>query len=202
MIRFVPVKWVVVAVALLVGLPFLALQHFGEPNLYGNFFRSVTVAVLLLTLINSLGLWRIFWRLCPGWFNRRIFPDLQGTYEGTLISNWNGGTEIPGAKLIIRQTLLHIKVKQITGESYSFSKIADIVHFDRDVNLFKLFYIYFNEPRDSVRDRSLPHIGAADLSINIRGREISLEGRYFNDPKIRATTGEMRFTRVSREAEF
>jgi hypothetical protein len=202
MIRFIPVKWLVTAIALLVGLPFLALQHFGEPNPYGNFFRSVTIAVLLLTVINSLGLWRVFWWLCPGWFNRRIFPDLQGTYEGTLISNWNGGTEIPGAKLIVRQTLLHIKVKQITGESQSFSKIADIVHFDRDVNLFKLFYIYFNEPRDLVRDHSLPHVGAADLSICVRGKGISLEGRYFNDPKIRTTTGEMHFTRVSREADF
>ena len=202
MIRFIPLKIIVIVIALSVGLPFVILQYFFEPELLRNFFRSVTIAVFLLTIINSAGLWRWLWCINPGWFNKHLFPDLQGTYEGTLISHWEGGTEIPGAKLIIKQSLLHIKVKQVTDESYSFSKIADIVHFDRDINLFKLFYIYLNEPRDSVRDRSLPHVGAADLSIHIRGKEISLEGRYFNDPKIRTTTGEMDFTRVSKEAEF
>jgi hypothetical protein len=202
MIRFIPAKWGVATIAFLVLVPFLVLQQFGEPNLCNNFFRSVTIAVVLLTTINSLGLWRIFWWLHPRWFNQHIFPDLQGTYKGKLIPSENGRPEIPDAKLIIRQTLLHIKVKLITDESVSFSKIADIVHFDREVNLFKLFYIYYNDPRDSVRDRSLPHIGAVDLRINIRGKEISLEGRYFNDPKSRTTTGEMHFTRVSSEAEF
>jgi hypothetical protein len=202
MIRFIPLKFSVGTIAFLVLVPFLVLQQFGEPNLYNNFFRSVSIAVVLLTTINSLGLWRIFWWLRPRWCNQHIFPDLQGTYKGKLISSWNGHPEILDAKLIIRQTLLHINVKLITDESVSFSKIADIVQYDREVNLFKLFYIYNNDPRDSVRDRSLPHIGAADLSIKIRGKEISLEGRYFNDPKIRVTTGEMHFTRVSSEAEF
>ncbi len=202
MIRFVPLKVIVIVVAIFVGLPFFLLQQFYEPHLVRNFFRAVTIAVVLLTAINSMGLWRCIWRIKPSWFNKNIFPDIQGTYTGKLISSYNGGTEIPDASLIVKQSLLHIKVKQVTGESYSFSKIADIVHFDRDMNIFKLYYIYLNEPKDSVRDRSLPHIGAADLSITIRGKDVGLEGRYFNDPKSRATAGEMHFKRTSHHAEF
>lgn len=202
MIRFIPLKVIIVVIAIFVGLPFFLLQQFYDPELIRNFFRSVTIAVVLLTAINSMGLWRSLWRINPKWFNRNIFPDIQGTYSGKLISSYNGGTEIPDASLIVKQSLLYIKVKQVTGESHSFSKIADIVHFDRDMNMFKLYYIYLNEPRDSVRDRSLPHIGAADLSIILDGKDISLEGRYFNDPKSRATTGEMQFTRTSHQADF
>lgn len=201
MIRFIPLRWVIIFIGVLVLIPFLILQNFYEQQHINNFFKSVTIAVPILSLIESFGLWRWLWRIHPRFFNTHIFPDIQGTYEGTLISSWNGRTEIPGAKLIIKQSLFCLKIKQISSESISFSKIADIVHFDKDLNIFKLYYIYLNEPRDSARDRSLPHIGAADLTISINDI-IILDGRYFNDSKSRVTTGEMNFKRIDKKANF
>ena len=201
MIRFLPIKWIVSVIAILVLLPF-AYLHNGGADLFASFSKSVGVAVIALLIINSLGLWRYTWRLFPSWFNRRICPDLQGTYKGTLTSSWEGGMEIPDVKLVIRQNLLYIKVKQISGESVSFSEIADLMHVDRNEGLFRLVYVYKNEPKDSVQDRSLPHFGVATLSVGMKNKRLCLDGRYFNDSRIRQTTGEMHFQRTSNNANF
>lgn len=201
MIRFIPQKLVIGLIGAAVALPMFGLIILSGLPPLNSFFTSVSIAVVILTAINSLGLWRILWKLSPTWFNRHIFPDLQGTYVGTVSSTWNNGIEIPDVRLVVKQTLLHMKVMQKTKESTSFSRIADLVRIDPDVQAFKLVYVYFNEPRDKVLERSLPHAGVADLNITIEN-DITLTGRYFNDPAIRATRGEMLFMRISQEANF
>ncbi len=201
MIKFIPVKFIVALIFVLGLIAYFVFDHFDKSSLYNTVSKAIAAVTLIIVFVDSTGTWRFIWKLHTRWFNENICPDLQGTYEGKLISSWNGGTEIPNAKLIIKQTLFRITVKQITGESHSYSKIADIIRFDYENKLYKLYYIYLNEPRDSVQDRSLPHSGAADLRIII-GKNISLEGRYFNDPKIRSTTGEMHFQRISKDSTF
>lgn len=148
--------------------------------------QAVTIYAVLFLLFEKY-LWR--WHALNGWLVK--IPDLQGTWEGELISTWvNPETgEKPNpipTKLVIKQTFNKIECYLYTEESSSYSMAADFFRAMGDQIL--LSYTYTNRPRQSVRERSEVHDGAALLRITDSGKGLS--GEYWSSRK---TTGEMKF---------
>ncbi len=121
------------------------------------------------------------------------FPDLEGTWQGTLRTTWRDPEtdmslgSIP-AILVIRQTLTSVNCVLHTEESVSYSSAALLTE-DNDNKVKQLSFNYANRPRATVRDRSEQHDGAAILNI-ISTPNRELRGEYWTNRK---TTGEMTF---------
>jgi|SRR6266851_2110967 len=122
------------------------------------------------------------------------FPDLQGTWQGTLQTTWQDpdtSKPLPPIPviLVIKQSFDAISCVMYTQESISYSDAAILIQED-DSGLKKLSYVYTNTPGLAARGRSPIHHGAAILRI-ITTQERSLQGEYWTNRK---TTGELTLT--------
>lgn len=143
----------------------------------------------ILTIIFSEWGWRI--PVFQKWLV--LVPNLNGTWKGTLQTDWKNPEtgEVPGpidAILVIKQNLYHISIVQMTRESKSWSRSA-AVNIDSGNQLKILDFVYSNKPRVSVQDRSTAHEGACSIEI-IDKPSRRLLGKYWTDRK---TKGEMDF---------
>ncbi len=138
--------------------------------------------------------WR--WKAFQGWLVP--FPDLQGTWAGTILSTWrDSATEtikspIP-VLLVIRQSFSSLNCVMFSKESTSSSCAAQAIG-EEGSGQPQLCFIYSNRPRTSVRDRSQNHDGAAILKLVKKPKRV-LEGQYWTDRK---TTGEIQVLFKSR----
>ncbi len=128
-----------------------------------------------------------------------LIPDLNGTWEGEIRSSWvNPETDTKIAPIpsiiSIKQSLFCISCVARTGEMKSYSFLAGFI-LDQDQQKRFLSYSYDSDPLPLVRDRSSPHKGTALLEIEGED-DLRLNGEYWT---ARKTTGEMTFTRVSKE---
>lgn len=154
---------------------------------------NAIVAHGFLYLIFKKWFWR--WRIFGGWLIP--FPDLQGTWEGTLSSTFvsrKTGKKLPpiAAVFVIKQTFDSVSITMNTGESSSYSQGAVFLK-ERGAN--RLRYTYTNRPDPAVRHQSEIHDGAADLRI-IESPELALEGEYWTGRK---TTGSIKLKLKSRD---
>jgi hypothetical protein len=144
----------------------------------------VTVYVILSVLFTKW-LWR--WRIFKGWLVP--FPDLQGTWQGELRSNWkdprtgNVPPPIPMI-LVIRQSFVSISCVMYTSESESYSTAAQM---DESTGVVRLNYNYTNRPKATLLDRSTMHDGAASLRV-VTTPQAALEGPYWTS---RCTAGDI-----------
>lgn len=149
----------------------------------------------ILLLAFTTWAWRL--RFLQGWLVP--YPDLEGTWEGTLESTWvdpTTGLRKPAIPivLVIKQSFSSISCTMHTQESTSFSNAAQIST-DDESGIVRLSYNYTNRPKATVRDRSEIHDGAAILRI-VTEPQRALEGEYWTSRK---TTGDMRLTFKSRK---
>ncbi len=149
----------------------------------------------ILLLVFTTWLWRL--PLFQGWLVP--YPDLEGTWTGTLESTWvdpgTGQRKAPlPIVLVIKQSFSTLGCVMYSEESTSFSNAAQISTDDED-GILRLSYNYTNRPNASVRDRSEIHDGAAILRV-ITGTRRALEGEYWTSRK---TTGDMRLSFRSRK---
>jgi len=138
------------------------------------------------------------WRKFPA-IARKTFPDLNGTWEGTLVSTWiDPETKKPSppipVTIWIRQTLFSVSIKLRTGESTSHSTRC-VLEAEPDAGRFRVWYSYDNRPRAEVAHRSARHEGVAWLEMDIDADPSRLAGQYYTD---RRTTGDIDVRRVSR----
>lgn len=145
--------------------------------------QVVTADLLFAGFFMQWG-WR--WKWLQGWLVP--FPDLNGTWEGKLKTNWtnsDGKTPEPiSVILTIRQSFGHISCVMRTAEMESHS-YAEGFCIDRERQVRQLCYSYTSRPSVSLRDRSTPHDGT--MLFNILGQPIQkLEGEYWTQ---RQTTG-------------
>ena len=125
------------------------------------------------------------------------FPDLNGTWEGELVTTWKdpdtGATppSIP-ATVSIRQTLFSTAVSLHTGESHSHSTRCQL-EADRGAQIYRVWYSYDNRPRAEVSHRSARHEGVAWLELDLSEDQDRLVGQYFTD---RRTRGDMDLRRT------
>jgi SMODS-associating 2TM, beta-strand rich effector domain len=142
--------------------------------------------------------WRFVWRKFSA-LNRMVFPDLNGTWEGTLVSSWiDPATNQPKrpipAKFWITQNLFDMTVRMRTGESTSYSTryFAEANH---GLQVFRLWYSYDNQPKAQFAWRSARHEGVAWLELDLATDASTLRGQYFTQRK---TLGDIEIKRISR----
>lgn len=152
-------------------------------NLFCYAGEAIAIASILMVIFN-----RFAWRW--GFINKFIdTPVLAEEYEGTFTSDWKDERKQKDAKLEVKQTFLDISIIYKTDESRSFSVVSTI---DTIGGTKRIAYIYQNEPRAELFDRSSIHKGTAELWVEENGK---LSGNYYTD---RETRGSMEFRPVSR----
>ncbi|WP_417377278.1 hypothetical protein [Gimesia maris] len=168
----------------------LALWMQGQPVLSLSFIRPFGIVVGLVCGIAAVfNKWAWAWPIFRGWFVDR--PDLRGTWEATLISDWTDPTT--GEKIgpitgyvVVRQTLASLSVRLMTSESRSHS-ISHGITKEAD-EIFRMAVVYRNEPEIELQGkRSEIHHGSLWLEILGEGPEC-MKGHYWTD---RGTRGGM-----------
>lgn len=146
--------------------------------------------VLLVAGVFVAQAWR--WKIFCGWLVP--FPDLNGTWHGTIQTTWKNPEtgEIPGpipVILTIKQSFIRISCVMRTAEMTSRSFLADF-WLDGDEQIRMLGYSYHSFPLPSIRERSQPHDGT--IVFELVGYPIEkLKGTYWT---ARKTTGEVALT--------
>lgn len=172
---------------------------------FGGTLSPPKLASLIVTLIGSVlvaivnSTWRWLWRRFP-LIQRKTFPDLNGVWQGTLISTWidpqTGQPKSPiPTTIMVRQSLLSISVSLRTGESTSYSTRVLLEAF-RETERFRIWYSYNNDPQAQFQHRSSPHEGVAFLELDAGNDMNRLTGRYYT---MRKTTGDIDVSRISDE---
>lgn len=136
----------------------------------------------------------LLWHLQIGSIHFSEIPDLRGTWVGVVKSSYQGGTEVRGVLMYIRQTWLKLSVQLETANSRSLSTMASI----NTLNSYEpgLKYEYVNEPSALSVQTMQPHRGTNHLRLEPDG--ITLKGDYFTN-RNRLNYGEMVFRLVSRK---
>jgi len=175
---------------LILGLAFLTyLLLFLVNQDISNIKISIALKDLTSTISINAVFWLIFakffwkWKLFYGWLVP--FPNLNGTWEATLISNNDKEKVIP-AKVLIKQSFFTITIRLKTEESESFS-ISASFDIDKDRDIYQLFYTYTNLPRATVRGHSQIHYGTVILRYD-SCPVTKMTGEYWTS---RETTGEI-----------
>ena len=157
---------------------------------------SVTVLeIAFILVINRI--WRWAWRNAPQ-LNVWIFPDLNGTWRGTLSSTWiDPDTKLPidpiEATIAIKQDWRRVDVRLQTEEADSRST-RFWLEADRPFQRYRIWYGYDHEPHQAARPRNQPHDGFAYLEVEWEDEPEVLRGSYYTSRK---TSGDMEFRRVS-----
>ncbi|EKO3903017.1 hypothetical protein KW523_01615 [Vibrio fluvialis] len=148
--------------------------------------KVVTTDLLLIAAFVKWG-WKLRW--FRGWLVP--FPNLNGTWTGSIYSHWKhpetGERPAPiPVMLTINQSFFHISCVMHTGEMRS-NSYSEGFMIDSDRQIKQLAYSYASKPRLSVSERSIPHDGTGVFQI-IEKPSLKLEGRYWTE---RCTTGEI-----------
>lgn len=154
----------------------------------------VTIFVLLRLGFTNIA-WR--WPIFRGWLVP--YPDLQGTWKGTLQTTWKDPKtkKVPPPIpmiLVITQSFDTISCVMHTQESDSFSTAAAF-HRDDGDGTITLSYIYTNRPEVTIRGRSVIHDGAARLKVISKPKR-ELRGEYWTN---RGTKGSISLKFYSEE---
>lgn len=139
-------------------------------------------------------LWR--WKRLQVWLVP--FPDLNGTWQGHIHTNWKdseGKTPSPIPTILtIKQSFGRLSCVMRTEEMESHSYLEGFC-IDKDAQIRRLCYSYSSKPKTALRERSTPHDGT--ILFNIIGTPVSkLEGEYWTQ---RQTTGTVTLTFRTKE---
>lgn len=162
-----------------------------------NPFTLATVRWISGGLTSITLFWAVFFRWGWKWpLLKRIFPkpDLNGTWFGTLTSDWTdeNGNGIPPLEfaIVLRQSFLYIHATTFTDKfiarSYAESLVLETT---RGIKL--LAYLYAQDTTSPGEENNRE--GAAELRV-IESTPPVLEGRYWSNSK---TNGRIKVSRVS-----
>ncbi|MBS1725462.1 MAG: hypothetical protein JST51_01990 [Armatimonadetes bacterium] len=149
----------------------------------------------LITTIVSVfeqSLWKL--RFLHPWLVK--VPNLNGTYAGTLSSDWTDpqtGNKVGAVDsfISVHQTLSEVTVRLFTEQSASVSVASSLA--DTKDGIWNLVFVYRNEPVLSIQKESRIHHGGARLTVEGKNQGI-LIGNYWTD---RNTIGELQFEKKS-----
>jgi hypothetical protein len=184
---------------LFILLVFSGLIWFGVATASGlnmqylfDFMRPIpTVVTADLILVGLFMKWLWRWKRLQGWLIP--FPDLNGTWQGHIRTNWKdveGKTPGPiPTMLTIKQSFGRMSCVMRTREMESHSYLEGFC-IEKDAQVRRLCYSYTSRPKAALRDRSTPHDGT--MLFNIIGQPVrKLEGEYWTQ---RQTTGTVTLT--------
>jgi hypothetical protein len=146
------------------------------------FFRgasfSITVVTLFWTFYFAYG-WRLYG------FNQIFYrPDLNGTWKGSIISDWkdpNGNTIAPKEiYIVIRQNFLRIHFTTFTETfvGYSYSETFNL---KKETGLKNVAYLYRKDTSQSNEDDLRE--GATELRLIHDNNFKKLDGKYWTNTK-------------------
>lgn len=152
-------------------------------------YKTIPILLVLCWIFTKFG-WK--WQIFQSWLVP--FPDLNGTWEGTIQTTWKNPKtgETPGpipVILTIKQSFAKISCVMRTGEMTSRSYLAGF-WVDSDEQLKMLGYCYTSKPSTTVAERSQPHDGTITFEV-IENPASKLKGTYWTERK---TTGEVILT--------
>jgi len=165
-----------------------------------NFFDFIkpipTVVTVDLIVIGIFLKWIWRWRWLQSWLIP--FPDLNGTWQGQIQTNWkNEQGTTPGpipALLTIKQTFGRISCVMRTAEMESHSYVEGF-YINKERQIRQLCYSYTSKPYTGLRDRSTPHDGT--ILFKIIGKPVhKLEGEYWTE---RNSTGKVELTFLTKD---
>ena len=156
---------------------------------YGWLISAPTVGAAFVALLGIFNVWAWRWR----WLHligAVGTPVIDGTYEGTLRSNF-AGTVVP-VRVVVDQRWLGILVRfEVLGTTSSTStSLTAAVHAEGHHDA-RLTYTYSNRIRPGIADDDMAdHDGTADVTVTPEGL---MYGRYFN---LRGRQGVMELGRI------
>lgn len=162
-----------------------------------DFVKPIPIVVTVdLIVIGFFLRWIWRWRCLQGWLVP--FPDLNGTWQGKIQTNWKNEQGVtPGTIpviLTINQTFGRISCVMRTAEMESRS-YKEGFQIDKDRQIKQLCYSYTSKPKSSLRERSTPHDGT--ILFNIIGKPVDkLVGEYWTE---RHTTGRVTLSFYTKE---
>lgn len=133
---------------------------------------TTTSIVAVISMIYAKWLWRY------NPFDKT--PKLQKHYVGVCVSGFDSSSR--DITITVKQTLLSVTVNFESDESDSSTIFSDI--FELHGKKY-LSYLYINNPKAAIRERSPIHYGTCTLCLD---NPTKLQGRYFTD---RNTTGDI-----------
>lgn len=151
-----------------------------------------SISFFLIFLITTGFFSRNIWRIVRK-FNKSLFPDLNGTWEGEIITERN--LKIP-ARALIKQTLVQtwIYIHTESSKSLTLESTPAI-----DCGQFKVYYIYKSIPKNT--DWPI-YMGSTIFDVRIVSENsenfLELSGYYFTDRK---STGRVRFRQMSERVD-
>jgi hypothetical protein len=156
-------------------------------------YKTLPIVTLIVVLFAVYG-WRL--RIFRRWLVP--FPNLNGTWDGTIESTWidpatNKALGPIPTTVRIRQSFLRISCVMQTGEMVSRSFLAGF-WIDPEEQIRKLGYSYSSQPGLPIQHRSPPHEGTALLDV-IGDPPRELRGVYWTTRK---TTGAISLSFTSR----
>ncbi len=121
---------------------------------------------------------RVIWRRLPiGIIGIPSIADMNGVYEGELVSSYDKSTPVP-VEIEVRQTWTKIQIRMATAkkQSQSYSYMAS--YFDIGSGRSVLSYSYTNKPFNAIADLDMQqHEGTVSIEIDSDG---NVSGTYFN----------------------
>jgi hypothetical protein len=171
----------------------------GKPikDVWSALWIAYKTVPLLLAIASLFVLYAWRWRIFRNWLVP--FPDLNGSWQGTIQTTWENPQthETPDpipVILTIKQTFVAISCVMRTAEMISRSYFADF-WIDSSQQIRRLGYCYQSSPLPSAQHRSAPHDGTMIFEV-IGNPAEKLTGVYWSS---RTTAGEVNLTFRGRE---
>ena len=147
------------------------------------------------TISINIPIWLIFikwawkWKIFYPWLVQ--IPNLSGTWNGNIESNWDNKPKSIPITINISQSFLHTLVILKTNESTS-RTIAAAFNIDKARGYQQLIYSYSNEVKTNIREKSSNHYGSAIL--NFTGFLVKeMDGEYWTTRK---TAGQINIEKI------
>ncbi|UYO55179.1 hypothetical protein [Rhodopseudomonas palustris] len=157
-----------------------------SPNqpVYRLLFISSAITSVLLIVLLSPACFRIALRVF-GRFNRVVWADLNGTWEGVITTSDGAELEV---RAVVRQSLLKTEI-DVHGETVKSITLAAATKME--AGQYKLYYVYRAEPKEP---KWAPYSGTTKFDLNVlSSAKLCLSGQYYTD---RDTTGTISLRRT------
>lgn len=193
MFRIVDFKLLIRIVAILTTIITIVAYNYissNYPNNLNIMSISGVVALVLIFFISSNFIARPIWKVVT-FFNRSLYPDINGTWEGKIITE--SKEEIP-VRVLIKQSLLDTKINVHTATSKSQTLESTPVVESGEA---KLYYMYRSLPKDPTREI---YTGTTIFDVRRLTENnktiLELSGYYYTDRK---TVGRISFKQVGKD---
>ena len=150
-------KFVKIVIYFSLGIFFICIVIL-HPNSFQDFFKCINFTVFLAVLFSAF-YEKILWRLNP--FEKT--PKLYRKYIGTIEFNYNGQFGKKNIIVLIKQSLLSVRIRLISDEVISSTITSNIV---KENGNYVLYYTYITNPKSRVSDNNPIQYGCCRIVIN------------------------------------